>query len=549
MKKALHIFLILVTIFFITLISVFLLIRTGLLSSYEDSPALKEFFLIENSLSSTGFFVLISIFLLFAILSVFLIIKINLFYVHLSSFFSYIGKACRTIWKDVKDPCALLILLPPLISSVYFAIVLPISYDEALTYVDFTNNPILYCISSYPYPNNHVFHSVITHITKHLPFFDILFKLRISSIIVSLSTWIIAYSFVKRFYSAKVALFSVAIASMLFMSVYYSYMSRGYALVTLFFVISLYASYNIIKYGSRNKDWVIFSISNILGFYTMPSFLYPFLTLNLLILIYNYKNIKQQILFNLFITFATLLCYMPIILHQGFGVLSITPGDRLGVLSLFPLFFRNTFNEIFGLYLPLTLLIIVVSFVIALVKRNKDILVLWMLFGAAPVILLAIHSVIPFPRTFIYYGFIVMFLIGITLSAYIEKVPKLVLTIVLLVLQVGLFFNFKNSIVEYESFNIDFHDVSEKYIEEGKTFYILSGLNIESHKFEMMLRGYNYSKSKYDRIFIDFEDFRLVDTDTLKGNYDYIVIDKPWDRTVERKPVYSNKTLNVYTFN
>ncbi|GAB6124215.1 hypothetical protein JCM30204_53650 [Dysgonomonas termitidis] len=330
------------------------------------------------------------------------------------------------------------------------------------------------------------------------------------------------------------------------MSIYYSYMSRGYALVAFFFVISLYATFNIIKYGSRNKDWAIFSICSVLGFYAVPSYLYPFVTLNFVILLYNYRNIRQQFVFNVFITLATLLCYMPIILHQGFGVLSITPGDRMGVLSLFPLFFRNTFSEIYGLHLIYTFIAIGIPFIVALLKKKKEILKLWIIFGLAPVVLLAIHSVIPFPRTFIYYGFIVVFLMGISVSEYIEKIPVKWLTVMLLVLQAGLFYNFKNNIEEYESFNIGFHDVSEKFIEEGKTFYVLSGLNIESHKFEMMLRGYDYSKSKYDRIFTDFENFRLVNTDTLKGNFDYIVIDRPWDKTEKRKPVYSNKTLNVY---
>ena len=547
MKKTLHAFLILIAVLLILFLLSIIFIKIGAFPGGNQS--FKELFQIAYALSGLNYIVYLSILTSFIILTICCILKINILYPHTASFCSYIGRAIKSIWNDLNDRYVLLILLPPLIASIYFAIVLPISYDEALTYVDFTNNPILYCISSYPAPNNHVFHSIITHITKHIPFFDILFRLRISSIVISILTWAIAYSFIKRYYSRKVALFSVAISSMLFMSIYYSYMSRGYALVTFFFVISLYATFNIIKHGSRNKDWVIFSICSVLGFYAVPSYLYPFITLNFIILLYNYKDIKQQFIFNLFIMLATLLCYTPIILHQGFGVLSITPGDRMGVLALFPLFFRNTFSEIYGLHLIYTFIAIGIPFIIALLKKKKEILKLWIIFGLAPVILLAIHSVIPFPRTFIYYGFVVLFLMGISVSEYIEKISVKWLTIILLVLQAGLFYNFKNNIEEYESFNIGFHDVSEKFIEEGKTFYVLSGLNIESHKFEMMLRGYDYSKSKYDRIFIDFEDFRLVNTDTLKGNFDYIVIDREWDRTEVRKPVYSNKTLNVYIMN
>lgn len=545
MKKTLHAFLILITVLLVLFLSSIVFIKVGFFSA--ENQSFKELFHIADELSGPNYIVFIAILSFLIVFFITSILKINIVYSHTASFCSYLGRAIKSIWSDLKDRYVLLILLLPFAASIYFAIVLPISYDEALTYVDFTNNPILYCISSYPAPNNHIFHSIITHITKHIPFFDILFRLRISSIVVSILTWAIAYSFVKRYYSRKVALFSVAISSMLFMSIYYSYMSRGYALVALFFVISLYATFNIIKHGSRNQDWAIFSICSILGFYAVPSYLYPFVTLNFIILLYNYKNIKQQFVFNIFITLATLLCYTPIILHQGFGVLSITPGDRMGVLSLFPLFFRNTLSEIYGIHLIYTFIAIGIPFVIALLKKKTEVIKLWVIFGLAPVVLLALHSVIPFPRTFIYYGFVVLFLMGISISEYIEKISIKWLTVILLVLQAGLFYNFKNNIEEYESFNIGFHDVSEKFIEEGKTFYVLSGLNIESHKFEMMLRGYDYSKSEYDRVFLDFEDFRLVNTDTLRGQFDYIIIDKEWDRTVVRKPVYSNKTLNVYT--
>lgn len=465
----------------------------------------------------------------------------------LYDFFSYLSKAFRAIWGDLKNRCIILLLLAPFITSVYFAFMLPVSYDEALTYVLFTDNPILYCISSYPLPNNHVLHSIITHITKHIPFFDILFRLRISSIIISLLTWIIAYSFVKRYYSVKVALFVTAISSMLFMSIYYSYMSRGYALVTFFFIIAFYASFNIIKLGSRNNDWVMFVISSILGLYAIPSFLYAYLTLNCFILIYNYKNIKQQIVFNLIIALGTLLCYMPIILNQGFSTLSIPPKDITEVLALFPVFFKNTFSEIFGFRMILILVVVTLSFIVSLLKKKKQISILWMVFGLAPVILLILHSVIPFPRTFVYYGFVIVFLIGTSWSEYIEKISLKYLTLFLLIVQIGLFFNFKNTIIEYESFNIDFHDANVKFMEEGKTFYILSGLNLESHKFEMMLRDYDYNDSKYESIFHGFGDVTFIDTDTLKNNYDYIIIDREWDRTVNRKPIYSNQTLNVYT--
>lgn len=542
MKKTLQAVFILTIILLALFLASVVLFRTGIFPNFNC----LELHQISRALSDTGYFSFIAVNILIIGCVLFLLLNLDKVLPFIKSFTYYLLNAVKVIWSDVRDINVLFILLPPLLSSIYFALILPISYDEALTYILFTDNPILYCISSYPFPNNHIFHSIITHITKHLPLFDILFKLRVSSIIVSFFTWVIAYSFVKRYYSKKVALFVVAISSMLFMSIYYSYMSRGYALVTLFFVISFFATYNIIKLGNRKRDWAIFSICSVLGLYTVPSYLYPFVTLNLIILIFNYKNIKNQFCFNVGITLVTLLCYLPIILHEGFGVLSAPRRSLDSVLALFPIFFKNTFSEIFGFQPLYVIIVIAIPFIFALIKKRKNILILWFIFGVTPVVFLLLHSVIPFPRTFVYYAFVILFLAGISLNEYIDLINTKLLVIILLCIQIGLFFNFKNDIIQYEGFNIDFHDVSSKFIEEDKTYYVLSGLNIESHKFEMQLRGYDYSDSKYDRVFLDFENFKNVDTDTLKGYFDYIIIDKEWDRTINRKPIYENKTLNVY---
>ena len=489
--------------------------------------------------------VLLSLFIAFFIWCIF---KIDLVFRYLSSFCAYLFIGFKTVFGELKNRYVLILLLIPLLSSIYFGFTMPVSYDEALTYVEFTHNPITYCISSYPLPNNHIFHSILTHISTSIPFLDLLFKLRIPSIVVSFLTWIIAFSFVKRFYSRKIAFFVIAISSMLFMSVYYSYMSRGYALVTLFFIISLYAAFNIMKFGSRNRDWAIFSISSVLGFYAVPSFLYPFLTLNLFIFIYNYKNIKQQFIFNLFIALFTLLLYSPIILHQGFEALTSPAKDRLWVLSYMPIFFKDTFSEIFGLPIFVTFIIIFVALFFAFREREKMTLLLWLVFGLSPVILLIGHSVIPFPRTFVYYGFFIIFLIGISFSKYIEKISVKLLVGGLFIIQSILCLNFGLNINGYETFNIYYKDMTDKVmdIEKENKGYVLSGLYLDTHKFEMISRGYNPDVVKYDRLFISFDDIKQVNIDTISSEYNYIIIDKDKDVTVYKKPSYSNEYLNLY---
>lgn len=473
-------------------------------------------------------------------------VKMNTLYPYLTAFLRYIYTGLKSVWNDIKSWQVLVVLFIPFATSIYFGWIMPVSYDEALTFVDFTNKPILYCLTSYPYPNNHVLHSIITHITVHIPFFDLLFCLRISSIIVSILTWAITYSFVKRYYGEKTALFVTAISSMLFMTIYYSYMSRGYGLLVLFFVIALYATFNIIKRGNWSKDWAVFTLSSILGLYAVPSFLYPYLTLNLVIFIYNYKNIKKQVIFNLLAGLFTLLLYMPIILNEGFSALTVTPLPRDIVVKYLPTFFPATLYDIFRMSLFITSPFIAGAFLVAIFRKDKFTLILWAVFAIVPVILLVIQSVVPFPRTFVYYGVTLIFLIAISIHPYIEKISKNLLFGFLVLIQVAFFFNFKWKIYEYETFNIDYQEINDILTESGKKIYILSALNTDTNMFEMIRKGYDMSNVRYEKTFRGYEYIKIVDADTIKGDYDYIFIDTDKDETKHRKAVYTNEWFTVY---
>ncbi|NDV78093.1 glycosyltransferase family 39 protein [Dysgonomonas sp. 511] len=468
-------------------------------------------------------------------------------YEKLTTFFFYTKQAITNIGKDIKSGNIIAVLIIPFVSSIYFAFTVPVSLDEGITYLVQTNKPIFWSYATYLEPNNHVLHSLITHITKHIPFFNMLFCIRVSSIIASLFAWIILYSFVKRFFSEKTSLFTVALSSMMFMSVYYSYMSRGYGLTVLFFTICLYAAFSIIKNGSRNKDWVFFTIAGTLGAYTIPSFLYPFAILNVVILIFNYKRIRQQICFNALAGIMTFSLYIPIMMRHGIKALTangwVAPIGRAEVLERLPGYFSQTINEITGIPLLASVLIILSAFIYTCWTGNKQVLKLWAVFALMPPCILLLHSVIPFPRTFVYYAIIMAFIVGISYQQLIDKLPKTGLTAGLIIIQALGFVNFYQNIGEYESFNTYYHDINKRIIEKGKTYYVVSGFDCVNHRFEMLVNGCNPDDDAvYEDIYWTKKD---VSADSING-FDYIVIDVVRDKTVLKKPIYSNKEQNLY---
>ena len=105
----------------------------------------------------------------------------------------------------IKNSGIWLLVAIPVLTSIVYAILLPVSVDEAATFLLFTNTGIMESATTYPAPNNHILHSVITNFTKHLPYLSDLFKLRISSIVVNLVTLLVLYKFVSKHFNKKLA--------------------------------------------------------------------------------------------------------------------------------------------------------------------------------------------------------------------------------------------------------------------------------------------------------------------------------------------------------
>ncbi|NDV69120.1 glycosyltransferase family 39 protein [Dysgonomonas sp. 25] len=457
-----------------------------------------------------------------------------------------VKQAFRHIFSDVCTAKGLAIMLISFSLSVYLGLTVPVSYDEAYTYLTFVNKPFYYSATFYPSPNNHVLYSLLANATEMLPFLSELFCLRLPAILLSLLSWIVIYSFIKRDFAESLSVLATGIVSVLFMSVYYSFMARGYSCVVLLFVVCFWASYNIINKGSRTKDWMFFMISSILGVYTVPSFVYPLISLNALILICNYRNIRQQIAYNLVAVASVGMLYAPIILLQKQGLAAITnnrfvaPIDRFEVIERLPSFIANTIFEIFGIPSLIIGGVVIVAFVMTCIRKNKQLILTWIVFLASPVLLLILHSVIPFPRTFIYYGFVLVFLICLSFRPYIEKLKTTYLLIAVIIIQVAAAINFTNKIDAYEGYNTAAKQVNEYVLKgEGKKYYLANSLCNIHFEYEYSIRGYDSANVKYDS-------YTVINADTISG-YDYVIIDKGNDATMHKTPLYENAYQVVYS--
>ena len=437
------------------------------------------------------------------------------------------------------------ILLLPILTIFYYAVNIPISYDEAWTYLNFSSKNIIISLTYYPAPNNHILHSVLTNFTNLIfPNFQ-LFSLRILNVVISLITFLLGMYAIKKHYNQNTSIASFGIFSILFMSIYYGYMSRGYALIMFFFIVSFHFVLNLIKSPTKVRDWVWLTVLSILGFFTMPSYLYAYVTLNGVLLYFNFKKNQffiNQIKFTVITIVATTILYFPIIMVNGLDSLTnnifVAPKSREVVFSKLPEFLFQAIEDITGINAIFLLSIIIISLLMLL--RNKDWfhIKIFTFFLIMPPFLLLAHSVIPFSRTFNYYGFIIVLLFCISIHRFLEKIKMNVLIISIICLQILFIFNFNNKIYNYEKYSIVAKEANSKIISENKSYLVSSEL------FYTYL-VYSLKVEKTTNYALDYSSALHMSADTIT-KYNYIIIDRNIDETLNKKPIYSNDFFSVY---
>ncbi|GAB6012081.1 hypothetical protein [Viscerimonas tarda] len=452
------------------------------------------------------------------------------------SFFSWLYQSAVRIIKEAYSSNIKYFLLIPLISYIYFAATQPITHDEATTFNEYINCSFTKTIAGYTLPNNHILFSLIERFFVQLSFIDLLFRLRISVILTSIFTWIISFCFVKKFYSEKMGLIVSAIASMGLMVIQYSFLIRGYSLVLFFFVVCLYAVFYIVREKDNTKYWIVFVMANALGFYTMATFLYPSLMLNLFLL-FRHRKIFTQLFYGIIIVVLVYLLYMPVLLGTGLESLTNNPfvsaliSRRIILEYRLPEFITETLENLFGLSTYILLPLFALLIVFSLLKKDKEILLLWLL-CLSPLIVILAQAVMPFSLTFVYYGFMFVFLAVVSLRNYLEKIPVKSLIIALLFIQTGLFAQYKINATSINKEGGEFAELIDPILEDGQSYYIGTGTElffmVPNLKFEA-------ARKQFD-ITLMCDTNKLIGADSIKG-YNYIFIQANLDQTQKKKPV------------
>ncbi len=277
--------------------------------------------------------------------------RIHQYVYNLSASFSYFikeisGEFIASVRKE--DRVHLLSLFIILIIAVAIRMLYlfePILRDEAYTFVNFAQKPLLIGLSYYSTPNNHLFNTFLVHMS-YLFFGNELWAIRLPAFIAGVLMVPVSYLAIRIFFNKYAALLTAGIIASSPVLVTFSTSARGYTLIGLIFLLIFILAVKL-KQSENTAAWILFSALSAIGFYTIPIMIYPYgiviVWLFYSIMVEDTDLSRKALLRKLAISISatvvlTFLLYAPVFAVSGF---KSVVANRWSMQKSWPYFFEN----------------------------------------------------------------------------------------------------------------------------------------------------------------------------------------------------------------
>lgn len=398
------------------------------LDFYQQTSKIKQF---RNLLTESRFQILqiFAVFFLGFYISVFFIISkiffiITFYLKELQTQLTAFGKIFALLSRREK---IVLWLAFSLITSLklYFVFEFPLLLDEVFTYIFFVDKGFLVSMAYYPGPNNHIFFSLVGVISDFFfqnIFTEPVFALRLISCLAVLfcSLFLFAWLKVKNdFWIAFYAFLCFHFSIPVFL---YGILGRGYALQLIFICVAAFAALKMIENPKSNFSHLIFILSSVLGFYTIPTFLYPFGAFCVFLFL-------EKQFFNIYIwidlitiVILTVMLYLPIILFNGLQSISgnswVLAMNFNDFMQKLPVYLLEIGDFFFPNFAWLFWILIFAMFLgnLSITKPLKIEIKLLFCFVFISFLMLLFQRLQPFVRVWTYWSIVLIWLLALVLQ-------------------------------------------------------------------------------------------------------------------------------------
>lgn len=319
--------------------------------------------------------------------------------------------------------------------KIYYFFTHPITNDEAFTFLNYVNQGFAASLTYYNLTNNHIFHSLLCNVFNMLSISP-LHSLRIASFLAGSFTLFVVFILFKKLLSSKAAFLAFVFFSFAPPTMQYGFLARGYSLILLFTAISTFALLELFqKKGNTKKLCLLFIVASALGFYSIPVYVYVFVSHLTFCFIHSLTNnkkllinhLKELFLVSSIVGLIVAVLYSPVVLLSGLD--SLIGNEYVEGLSVsefaekIPAFLLNYFKWIFGrnIYLSILASIILPISLIYSFRKKKNLFLLIVSFLIVPIILTSIQRIIPYNRLFVFIILFISLAIGLFVEFIIQK--------------------------------------------------------------------------------------------------------------------------------
>ncbi len=150
----------------------------------------------------------------------------------------------------------------------------PIRTDEAVTYLHYASRSLPLALSNYSAPNNHLLHTLLVWISVHL-FGNTEIALRLPAFVMGVLLIPVTYGVGRTLANRRTGLLAAALVAVSSVLIEYSTNARGYTLQCALFGVSIILAFSVRSSLSPTR-WGLLALTLALGFFTVPTTLYPF---------------------------------------------------------------------------------------------------------------------------------------------------------------------------------------------------------------------------------------------------------------------------------
>jgi 4-amino-4-deoxy-L-arabinose transferase-like glycosyltransferase len=309
----------------------------------------------------------------------------------------------------------------------------PMRYDEAVTYMYFVRLPWADALSTYTYPNNHLFHTFLAKAAV-TAFGNHPWALRVPALLAGIAVIPAAYVVARELYGSRAALLAIAVLAPSGALILFSTNARGYMLMVLAFLVLTTIA---LRLRRGEPLWTHFAVVAALGLWTIPSMLFPFgaicvwLALSFLVE-GNRAGLRQLAIAGAVTAGLTALLYWPVIANEGLAAVTrnrfVLPAPWFQFFGDLAISIRQALRS-WGLGLAPGVSLSLLAFAVFALSRHAALSSVRVGLPLAIFVwsawLLTVNHRAPFPRTWLWVLPIAAALAGAGLVALLERWPRL----------------------------------------------------------------------------------------------------------------------------